>query len=93
MHWAWRGRGSPVQPEHDGELGSFLFSLVEGRHRTLPRGYHQGLFAESRLFHAFFFRAMLCARAAAGGLRCVLPTDITLVAFGNPIWTRPNDLG
>ena len=29
-------------------------------------------FPESRLLYApFFFRAMLCARAAAGGLRCV----------------------
>ena len=44
VHWAWRGRGSPVPPEHDGERGSFLFSSVEGRHRTLPRGYHHGTF-------------------------------------------------
>ena len=28
-------------------------------------------FPESRFFHACFFRVMLCARAAAGGLRCV----------------------
>ena len=28
-------------------------------------------FPESRLSYAPFFRAMLCARAAAGGLRCV----------------------
>ena len=28
-------------------------------------------FPESRFFHAFFFRVMLRARAAAGGLRCV----------------------
>ena len=25
--------------------------------------------------------------------REVLPVDITFVSFGNPIWTRPNDLG
>ena len=27
-------------------------------------------FAESRFFHACFFRVMLCAHAAAGGLHC-----------------------
>ena len=55
VHWAWRGRGSPVPSKHDGELGSFLFSSVEGRHRTLPRGYHHGTFRQVAFLSCVLF--------------------------------------
>ena len=71
MHWAWRGRGSPAPQEHGGELGSFFFSSVECTHRPLMRGYHHGHVFRVASIYAPFFRAMLRARAAAGGLRCV----------------------
>ena len=70
VHWAWRGRDSPAPPEHDGELGSFLFSSVEGRHRALPRGYHHGTFRRvAFLSCVLFLRHVL---GSCGGRRLVL---------------------
>jgi len=52
--------------------GSFFFSSVECTHRPLLRDYHHGhVFRVASLLCAFFPRAMLCARAATGGLGCV----------------------
>ena len=71
LHWARRGRDGPAPQEHGGELGSFFFSSVECTHRPLLRGYHHGHVSRVASLLCAFFRAMLCARAAAGGLRCV----------------------
>ena len=71
VHWMRRGRDGPALQEHGGELGSFFFSSVECTHRPLLRGYHHGHVSRVASLLWPFLRAMLCARAAAGGLRCV----------------------
>ena len=71
MHWAWRGRDSPAPQEHDGGLGSYFFRRSSARTAPFCVAITTATFPESRFFHACFFRVMLCARAAAGGLRCV----------------------
>ena len=71
VHWAWRGRGSPAPLEHDGGLGSYFFSSVEGRHRPLLRGYHHGTFRRVAFLSCVLFSRHAVGSWAAGGLRCV----------------------
>ena len=71
VHWARRGRDGPAPREHGDELGSFFFSPSSARTALFCVAITTAAFPESRNSYAHFFRAMLCARAAAGGLRCV----------------------
>ena len=73
VHWAWRGCGSPVPLEHEAGWGRVCFRRSRAGTAPFRVAITTALFAESRLFYACFFCAMLRVRGswAAGGLRCV----------------------